>query len=510
MSDIKLEQIIKTNSQNQEAIDLARAKAESGSPIEFRDLITALDHSNLTLNDRKELGRIYDMPTNQITSAVKGYVKNQGIIAELGQVPIDEYSFVNLLLEKWKTTMTFQGIFTIDTPYQLSDDLFVHKDQLEDLPKDAKIKITFADPKSLTAKEILQEIIFQNRKLKLDFNEKEITNAIDRWIYKKKNDLSSDIMMKVAYESPVLAEMMEPEWDRFVEAITEVKPTEAKTMLKHWIWQVKRKMFNLPVKYHTMLVFYGPQEAGKSTVVKDRLCQPVTDFFASTTFMEITDSRNHDVWRNFVLFFDEMGHSATSNLEDIKRKITEDRFNSRILTKNTDTVVVNKSTFIGTSNKDISTLIYDDTGMRRFYQIDCRARLDWAVTDSIDYIKLWQSVDEHGDAPLMADEKVLKNIKRAQSDKRQISMIERWLREREHKPFVLERGKRQKFFEEFVEFDKANNGNGKSDMNTNKFSRQLPGYVMNIPGLEFKRDTSNKAEVWYEFTYLGDVNKDLE
>jgi len=499
-----MKQTIETTTQNKEAIDLAKDKYKAGTPIEWKDFVAVLDHKNLTLPDKKEIAKLYDMETKDITAISKGYIKNGEVRNALGDIPKDEYEFVDLLLAKWKTKMTFQGMFTIDTPYDLGDGFVVTKDDLGTLSEQDKIKVIYSDPKTLTMKYLLAEIIFQNKKLDLNFNEKELTNALEKWVKRKKDDISSDMMMTVAYESPVLEELAEPEWDKFINAITTENIEESKMVLKHFIWQVKRKMFRLPVSYHMMPVFFGPQEAGKSTVVRDFLCKPVQDFFASTDFSTITDNRSHDIWDNYVLFFDEMGRSAVTHLEDIKRKITEDAFNSRVLGKNSDTLVVNRSTFIGTTNKDISRLIFDDTGMRRFYQVDCKSRLDWHITNNIDYLRLWRSVNERAESPLMKDSELLANIKKVQNSKRLIPMIERWLRERPHQPFVEERIMAQAFYDEYVKFEKANN-NDRCDTTSNKFGRDIKDIAMNIPGLELQKKPVNKGTE-YKIIYPGTLS----
>ena len=497
-----------TSSHNQQAIDLAKSKHIEGNPIAFGELMSVLDYPTLNLSDRREIAILYDMDSKDVTAAVKGYVKNNGLRTALGSVPKDEYEFVDALLDKWQTKMTFQGRFTIDTPYDVGDGMFATKEDLEKMSLKDQIKVMYSDPKNLTLKTIFSEIQLHNRKLGLTFNEKELINALEKWVRRRKDEISSDMMTEVVYEGIVFEEMIEPEWDRFITAITNTNPEETKIVLKHFIWQVKRKMFGLPVTYHMMPVFFGPQEAGKSTVVRDFLCKPIKDFFASTDFATITDNRSHDIWDNYVLFFDEMGRSAVSHLEDIKRKITEDTFNSRVLGKNADTLVVNRATFIGTTNKDISRLIFDDTGMRRFYQVDCLPRLDWTVTQSIDYLKLWKSVDERSETPLLADTAMLQRVKRVQSRKRQITMIEKWLRERDWKPFVVETVNGQAFYEEFVKFEKANN-NDRSDMSHTKFGRDIKDIAMNIPGLELEK-TRNKTGNVYKVTYQTDVNADIE
>jgi hypothetical protein len=444
------------------------------------------------------------MDSKEVANTVRNYMKNSDLRLALGAVPKDEYDFVSIQLDKWRTRMNYQGVFTLNTPIT-SDGKVVSDQELLQLNNQELAQVLLADPKTLSFKTILYELIFQNRKLNLGFTERQVELGLGRWMEKTKIDIRSIELSQLVYESSVLEELAEPEWDRFVHALTEVNQEETKIVLKHFIWQVKRKLFDNPVTYHMMPVFFGPQEAGKSTVVRDYFCKPVKDFFASTDFATITDNRSHDIWDNYVLFFDEMGRSAVSHLEDIKRKITEDRFNSRVLGKNTDTLVVNRATFIGTTNKDISRLIFDDTGMRRFYQVDCRTKIDWPVTNQIDYKKLWRSVNENQDSPLLKDPERLKRIKRVQSSKRQITMMERWLRERPRQNFQQEKIMGKALFDEFVKFEQANSGTGRSETNVTQFGRNIKDIAMNIEGLELTKK-GTRLGMEYSITYQGDTD----
>ena len=496
-----------TTEQNADAIKLARERMTAGDPIEFNQLLSVLDHKGLTTDDRRVIAKIYGRDAREVATSVRRYIKNEQLIGDLGSVPRDEYDFVDILLKKWNTRMTFQGVFTIRTPYNLGEGMIVTQDDLSLLSRKDRIKVEMADPKSMTLKHMLAEIVFQNCKMELPFNERELTNAVEKWIKRTRDDISSDVVQSVAWESPVLTELMEPEWDRLVRAITDHEHAETKAVLKHFVWQVKRKMFDLPVTYHMMPVLFGPQESGKSTLIRDYFCNPIRDFFASTDFSTITDNRSHDIWDNYVLFFDEMGRSAVTHLEDIKRKITEDTFNSRILGKNADTLVRNRATFVGTTNKSISRLIFDETGMRRFYQINCRAVMDWSVTNDIKYAALWRSVDETSTSPLIADREILQRVKHIQNESRQITMMEKWLRERPHQNFLQERIAAQALFEEYVAFEKANSGSGVSTMTNTKFGRDIRDTIMNIPGLELeKRRTMTGHE--YCITYTQNVDND--
>jgi hypothetical protein len=490
--------------QNQEAIDLAKERYRSGTPIDFGEFLTVLDHNSLTLADRREIAILYDMDAKDILSISRKFVSNETLRSQLGTVPETEYDFVDALLKQWQTRMTFQGMFTIDTPYDLGAGFVVNKSQLETLSERDRIKVIYSDPKTFALKEMLMKLIMCNRRFKLPFTERQIENAISVWMNRVKDDIASDLMTSVAWESPVLTEMMEEQWLALANSITEVRVPETVTVLKHFVWQIKRKMFGYTVEDHMMPIFYGPQGAGKSTLVKKYICGVVADFFANTNFQDITEGKNHDIWRNYVLFFDEMGRSATSNIEDIKRRITEDTFNSRILSKNVDTQIVNRATFVGTTNKDVSRLIFDDTGMRRFYQIDCKPVMDWAVFDRVNFIGLWRSVNERQPSPLQLNRAVLADIKRTQAIKRQITTMEAWLRSRPYELFREERVRAQALFEEYVEYEKSTSGNQRCDMNVQKFGRDIKDIAANIPGLELTK-RRDMAGFEYRITYSRDI-----
>jgi hypothetical protein len=493
-----------TSKQNQDAIDLAKERYKIGNPIEFGDFLTVLDHNSLTLADRKEIAILYDMDSRDLLSISRKFQSNETLRSQLGSVPETEYEFVDALLKQWQTRMTFQGMFTIDTPYDLGDGFIVNKSDLEALSERDRIKIIYSDPKTFPLKEMLMKLIYTSRKLKLPYTERQIENAISVWMNRVKDNIASDLMTAVAWESPVLTEMMEEQWMSLATSITEVRVPETVTVLKHFVWQIKRKMYGYPVTDHMMPIFYGPQGAGKSTLVKKYICGVVGDFFASTNFQDITEGKNHDIWKNFVLFFDEMGRSATSNIEDIKRRITEDTFNSRILSKNVDTQIVNRATFVGTTNKDVSRLIFDDTGMRRFYQIDCKPVMDWAVFDQVNFIGLWRSVNERADSPLVLDRAVLADIKRTQAIKRQITTMEAWLRSRPYELFREQRVRAQALFEEYVEYEKSTSGNQRCDTNVQKFGRDIKDIAANIPGLEITK-RRDMAGFEYRITYTQDI-----
>lgn len=193
-------------------------------------------------------------------------------------------------------------------------------------------------------------------------------------------------------------------WLKVVDVIARTKPTDPEykilsretiaEVLKFWIWQVKRKLFDLPVTNHFMLNLYGKQGSGKSTFVKS-LFKPLEDASATVTVDEYIDNRNHGLFKNFIVFLDELDKLEKASAESIKSRITSDYYDSRVLFTNDSTQLVNKTTVIGASNRPFRDMFTDTTGFRRFIEIETLDVMDFNGLAQIDWLAAWKSVDEH-------------------------------------------------------------------------------------------------------------------
>lgn len=488
---------------NDEAISLIYTQRHK---LSIYEAVENLELDHLTKKHREELARIFDVSMSQVNQIIKNAQNTRDCLLLLGAHPKHEYEYVDLILKKWQTQMTFSGIFHIQTDY-VYDGVIVSKSDFETLDLRQRLQVMFADPKKLTTREILQELKYYNRILRLNYAERDIDNALTRWIDRNKNEIRALCISGLAYKGPIEQAQAEPEWHRLVGAITNTNQLETIVVLKHFIWQVKRKMQDLPVQDHMMPVLFGAQGSGKSTLIKDYLCKPIEDFTASTDFSAITDDRNHDIFKNWVLIFDEMGRSTVNHIEDIKRKVTEYSFTSRILGSHNNTIVKIDSTMIGTTNKDISRLLYDDTGMRRFFQINCLSQMNWHMTSEINYNLLWRSVNEKSSSPLKQDLDLYKRIQKIQNGKRQITLLEQWLRDRKFTIGQEEVVRAKALYDEYVEFHKEHN-NDRCDVNSTNFGRSITDVALNIPGLQITKNRTNKG---YEYTllYSEEINLDL-
>jgi predicted P-loop ATPase len=214
---------------------------------------------------------------------------------------------------------------------------------------------------------------------------------------------------------------------RWVRAVTgQERPLDV-AVVKHFVWQVKRKLHGLRVERHLMLVVHGKQNGGKSRAIQELYgpLKELTDFLADLT--ALGDERQaYRQGQYYITMCDEMGKGERVCMDALKNRITADVLRWRVLGTNMTGSAANKSTFIGAINPDLRDVLRDPTGMRRFYQMEAVDVLDWKAINSINYAELWCSVDPAAESPIVA---VLDELHKAQEDLRAKDAVEEWLDE---------------------------------------------------------------------------------
>lgn len=184
-------------------------------------------------------------------------------------------------------------------------------------------------------------------------------------------------------------------------------PTEVElAVMLHFFWQVKRKLFGKPASYHMMPVFVSAQGTGKTSAIKE-LVAPLEEVASNTTLEQFTDQRSWaTLSRTFIKVVDEMAKAERADMATLKMALSaEGVLEYRPMRSNDLEQVVQNNTFIGTSNEEISGLIRDYTGVRRFFQLvgftgqvhemEKTEKLRyWGMRAEVDAVSIWRSVDE--------------------------------------------------------------------------------------------------------------------
>lgn len=243
-----------------------------------------------------------------------------------------------------------------------------------------------------------------------------IEDVIDLYIETKRAQYLLGILGKLNEVKRVDADA---ELDKFLDTLCGVnrKPLD-KVILKHFIWNVKRRLNGHETNREIMPVIQGFQGIGKSYTIRDGLLRPLQDLSKQSTFKQLEDPREYKLLSdNFVLFFDEMSYAGLADIDNIKRLITETRISIRRMYTSSHDIVVKNAQFIGCTNKSLINIITDPTGMRRFYEIVCRPKSSvsnltelYKQLNNIDYELIWKCVSHEDEPPVYDHITELENL----------------------------------------------------------------------------------------------------
>lgn len=178
-----------------------------------------------------------------------------------------------------------------------------------------------------------------------------------------------------------------------------------KAVIKHLVWNIKTKAWKGTNLYPFMLNLSGDQGNGKTSFIKHLCGDVLGELMSIQNIGVLNDSFGISILADqWVLFFDEMVKlGGNIDIEKLKQVITSNQLLTRVIfTKNQTTTKI-RSVFIGSANRPIYEIINDQTGMRRYLNIEFRndsiknykslhtiLDAEWAKHG----LAIWQSVDE--------------------------------------------------------------------------------------------------------------------
>lgn len=286
------------------------------------------------------------------------------------------------------------------------------------------------------------------------FFDNEITKVLDIVEEKAYTNYISEVQELIRYKGPT------GETAKFLKTITGKEDRLNLIAVIHNLRAIKQQIMSYPnppptpQKYHLFVIFTGGQSLGKSYTFENIIFAPISGLVDwGCNFSVLTDDRQaFRLAKYFVGYFDECSKIPKNDIETIKNSITAKNVNYRKLGTNTSITLPKRMNFIGTSNQDISFLIHDPTGMRRFWQIMCRelprvvvapghedhdnqtrARQEEKTKirqalNKIDALKIWQEIDEN-DYSYSEYEKAEEEMSVEQEKLRTLDPIEDFLKE---------------------------------------------------------------------------------
>lgn len=231
-------------------------------------------------------------------------------------------------------------------------------------------------------------------------------------------------------------------------------------ILKQFMWLVKRKLNNLSTTFHVMPILYGPQGVGKSTAISI-LTAPLAAYTIKGKSLDfVTDERQFKTLSmHYIVVFDEMARANKTDINHLKNIVTSDSLTGRMLFSNDSSALKQSCTFIGSTNKPVKDILKDDTGMRRFYQLDVLKDADWDALNKIDIFKIWQGINERREDAYTSEAAVLSELKKRQEELRTMDSVEEFLLNSIYYPAKTDDSevKLQEIFDEYMAYCERSN-----------------------------------------------------
>lgn len=317
-------------------------------------------------------------------------IQRQKVIDRLGGYPETAREYVKLAARLFATSISFRGSIRVE---HLHDHASTH-----DLARDIRILAS---------------------ELKLKLPKSDINDAVDRFIVDQKDaallELRRTFQQRRDFDWHQLARVCFDTDEANLDLVVAV--------LRHFVWQVQRKLAGKPASHHLMPVLHGRQGGGKTYFI-ERFTEPLKEVTSYSDFGQIADDRMIDLWRSYVLVLDEMAKASKADIETVKHVISAHALERRPMRTTSIVTITQNATLIGASNHRIGELIKDDTGNRRFVELFYTRPSDDDYLHTIDWHSAWSSVQADDIAPILA---VADQLAELQSDARHHGPVEYWL-----------------------------------------------------------------------------------
>lgn len=187
-----------------------------------------------------------------------------------------------------------------------------------------------------------------------------------------------------------------------------------KTLMLHWMWQVKRKMTNQKVVWHIWINFFGPTGVGKSFFLK-KFCQVFQNYYIETKISSIFDDTREieKFTHKYIINFEELAVNRDKLLGDDQSSLTRDEISTlkaMITGEKRDTRIYGTqrqatndllASFMSSANDHLYNTIFDETSMRRYIDFTCKRDVAGTAEEQAELNKyldkniyLWKAIDE--------------------------------------------------------------------------------------------------------------------
>lgn len=464
-----------------------KARGETINTLEVIGLLD-LDGDNSVL--REWMASAGVLTKLKFDKAVDRARRNERIRKELGFVPADCPDFVAQYVKGQGIKLSANDQILRKKAVRYGEALIHAKDvEADDVDAAVRLAYRLGNASAENLEDFKLELRLVRDKLGLDYSDSNIADAVRAWSKTAHREAKMQMFMDVRYaKGRATGADGQAMWAAMEAACFDVSETRAGfavDVIRKFMWQVKRKAAGLPITNHLMPVLTGPQGKGKSTFV-EQMCGPLADTMKPVGFEMITDTKIIDIWSAHILFIDEMANFSRSDVDEVKKAITQPTLTRRPMRSNETVQIKQEATLIGCSNRSLGQLIRDDTGGRRFAELIWRTDPDWVAMNQLDWVLLWTSIDENGPDPVGAETAAM--LRDQQEANRNQSSVEVWARQvTGYSKFTPSSDLHEQYqaWEE-VAFPRAG-------VNLTMFGRTMSNLIQNLPDFPWEKQKDRKG-----------------
>lgn len=211
-------------------------------------------------------------------------------------------------------------------------------------------------------------------------------HIVDRFAYMRmnaSNNALAQLQNKLRYK-PENAPLLDAWVDDLLDAMYVTTERDiARVVIKHMLWQVKRRIYGKEVSNDLWVAFYGAQGKGKSFTVRNCIFKVIDEFYCETQLSKIDDI-DREIRKfsdNYIVNFEELAVGSTGveertnkvnkkTMANLKSILTSDKLYVRQMGGQNQLTVNKTFVPISTANEHLFDVVYDESGMRRFFELD--------------------------------------------------------------------------------------------------------------------------------------------
>lgn len=282
---------------------------------------------------------------------------------------------------------------------------------------------------------MVDEIILMAEGLDIDLPKGKATRLLASQIRAAAAEARSSILMSLYNDALTPDEQTQAEAHfKALAQVFDMGKSLCVTAIKQFMWSVKRKQLHMTIDNPQMLVIMNRVQGSGKTRFVSRFLAPLKELATDPVpISAITDQFGYELMNYPVVNMDDAGASVQTKVSAMKAIITNSNFQARGMRKSRQDRREQRATFIATTNEDITYLIPDSSGHRRFVVLPLKngavekgGSADiWPIINDLDFELMWRSVPHQAEEPIKA---VLKELYEYQSAYMLPGPVEQWVK----------------------------------------------------------------------------------